>query len=124
MLLFSRYAESVAERTRKRALGTEIDPELKALAEHTARVKNDAKALARMKANRRGTAAPAKLLSQQASLFVKKVHLAHELHRVIPHVRAAHHRFMLPPHSQWRLLWDMGVVAPLMVYLTVMMPFR
>jgi hypothetical protein len=100
-----------------RILGAEVDSGTKVEAERAARATSDARAVVRLKGNRR------QRLLKQASLFIKKTQSSHEF-RGGPRVRAPRHCLMVAPHALVRLGWDMGVVAPLMVYLTLMMPFR
>jgi hypothetical protein len=38
--------------------------------------------------------------------------------------KKASSRWMLSPASPWRFLWDFAVMMPMLVYLTIMMPFR
>ena len=42
----------------------------------------------------------------------------------IASARLDYHQFMVNPTKPFRMCWDLGLVAPLLLYLTVMMPYR
>ena len=48
----------------------------------------------------------------------------HTVARRAKRARVESHMFMLSPKSSLRLTWDIGIIAPLLIYFAIMIPFR
>ena len=74
----------------------------------------------------RGGAAPSKKQMNQASMLMvsnlKEQRARGDLEDLVKQPYRGD--YMINPRSRKRITWDIGITAPLLIYLTVMMPFR